>query len=91
MVMRSTWRFEYSPSFEGTMHLSINPDAKTGKYQVLANYFGSDANRTQVRTKVYVTVYQNFGDAKRETVERRTITLSNAKEKRDLTTVSVAN
>ena len=49
---------------------------------------GSDANRTQVRTKVYVTIYENFG-AKRERINKQTITLSNSKEKRELATVTV--
>ena len=64
-------------------------EAKTGDYRVLANYFGSDANRTNVRSKVYVTVYRNYGDPKRQWIERKTITLADQKEKRELTVVKV--
>ena len=52
-------------------------------------YFGSDTNRTQVRSKVYITVYENFGDRKHERISKKTITLSNQKEKRDLIKVAV--
>jgi anti-sigma-K factor RskA len=64
------------------------PSAKHGKYRIIANYFGSDRNRTQVRTKVYITVYEDFG-GKRERISKKTITLSDQKEKRELTTVMV--
>ncbi len=66
------------------------PKAKRGDYKIMANYFGSDANRTKVRTKVYITVYKDFGD-KQELVEKKTVTLSNQKEKRDLSTVTIKN
>ena len=62
-------------------------EAKAGDYRVLANYFGTDANRTNVRSKVYVTVYRNYGDPKRQRIERKTITLANRKEKRELIVV----
>ena len=64
------------------------PKAKGGDYKIMANYFGSDSNRTKVRTKVYITVYRDFGN-KQEQVEKKTITLSDQKEKRELTTVIV--
>ena len=63
-------------------------NAKQGSYKILANYFGSDANRTRVRSKVYVTVYEDFG-GKRERISRRTVTLSDTKEKRELAAVTV--
>jgi len=65
------------------------PEAKAGEYRVLANYFGSDANRTNVRSKVYVTIYRNYGDPKRQFVEKKTVTLSDQKEKRELATVNI--
>ncbi|HUG66100.1 MAG TPA: DUF2135 domain-containing protein, partial [Pirellulaceae bacterium] len=64
------------------------PKAKAGSYKIMANYFGSDANRTSVRTKVYITVYKDFGD-KQEQAEKKTITLSDQKEKRELTTIVI--
>jgi len=63
-------------------------DAQDGKYKIMANYFGTDTNRTQVRAKVYVTVYEMFG-TKQERVNRHTVTLSRSKEKRDIATVMV--
>jgi hypothetical protein len=63
--------------------------AKAGEYRVLANYFGSDTNRTQVRSKVYITIYRNYGDPKRQWVEKKTITLSGQKEKRELVVIKV--
>ena len=63
-------------------------NAKHGNYKILANYFGTDANRTNVRSKVYITVYENFG-RERERVTKKTITLSNGKEKRELTRVLI--
>ena len=63
-------------------------NAPHGKFSILANYYGSDANRTQVRTKVYVTTYQLFGRPG-ERVSRQTVTLGSQKEKRQLTTVTI--
>jgi len=57
-----------------------------GKYTVKANYYGSDTNRTQVRSKIHVTVYEGFG-TKREKVSKRTVTLNRGKEMREVTTV----
>ena len=65
------------------------PKAKAGEYRILANYYGTDANRTNVRSKVYVTVYRNYGDPERQLVERKTITLAERKEKRELVTVKI--
>ncbi len=62
--------------------------APQGTYKVMANYYGTDANRTQMRSKVYVTVYEMFG-TKQERVTRRTVTLSRGKEKRDIATVVI--
>ncbi len=62
--------------------------AQDGKYKIMANYFGTDTNRTQVRAKVYVTVYEMFG-TDQERVNRHTVTLSRSKEKRDIASVTV--
>jgi hypothetical protein len=63
--------------------------AKAGDYRVLANYFGSDTNRSKVRSKVYITIYRNYGDPKRQWVEKKTITLAKQKEKRELVVVKI--
>ena len=44
--------------------------AARGDYKIMANYFGSDQNKLGLRTKVLVTVYENFGDPKKETTSR---------------------
>lgn len=66
----------------------VLPQGQHGKYAVMANYFGSDANRTQVRTKVYLTIYESFG-TRRERVSKKTVVLNRTQEKRDVATVSV--
>ncbi|MBC8873309.1 MAG: VWA domain-containing protein [Planctomycetes bacterium] len=62
--------------------------APEGTYKIMANYYGTDTNRTQMRSKVYVTVYEMFG-RKQERVTRHTVTLSRGKEKRDIATVVI--
>ncbi len=62
--------------------------ADHGKYAVKVNFYGSDANRTTARTKVYVTVYENLGK-KNEIVTNEVVTLSRGKEMRDVATVSI--
>jgi len=64
------------------------PQARSGDYKILANYFGSDSNRTQMRTKVYISVYEDFGRPS-ERLSKRTVTLSDQKEKRELAAVVV--
>jgi len=59
-----------------------------GNYTIHANYFGSDANRTQLRSKIHVTVYEGFG-TKREVVTKKTVTLNRRSEKRKLMTVKI--
>ncbi|MBW3597831.1 MAG: VWA domain-containing protein, partial [Planctomycetes bacterium] len=66
----------------------IARDAQHGKYVVKANYYGSDANRTQVRSKVYVTIYEDFGGRK-ERVTRKTVPLSRNKELREAAEVFI--
>ena len=62
--------------------------APNGRYTVKANYYNTDANRTRLRTKVYVTVYERFG-FKREVVSRHVVTLAGDKEKRDIVSVTL--
>ncbi len=66
----------------------VMKNAPHGKYVVRANYYGSDANRTGVRTKVYVTVYEDFGGRK-ERVLKKTVPLSRGKELRDVAEIFV--
>ena len=57
------------------------PNAKSGAYQVLVKYYAADNLRTGMRSKVYVTVYRNFGRSD-QSVQRRTVTLDKRSEKR---------
>ncbi len=59
-----------------------------GEYQIRAKYFSSDANRASTRTRVFASVYRNWGTAA-ETVERRTITLETGKEMHTLANITV--
>ncbi len=54
--------------------------APTGNYNVFAHYFASDRNRASARTKVYVTMIENWGSAE-EKVTERVIALETGKQK----------
>jgi hypothetical protein len=64
------------------------PEGQSGKYQIKAKYYSGDENRTQLRTRVYLTVYKGFG-SKHESVSRRTITLESADQKLDVMSVGL--
>jgi tetratricopeptide (TPR) repeat protein len=57
----------------------VLPRAMKGAYKVRAHYFASDTNRTSARTKVYVTVFENWGTPA-EKVSERVVTLESGKE-----------
>jgi hypothetical protein len=57
----------------------VLPRAPKGHYRIRAHYFASDANRTSARTKVYVTVFENWGTPT-ERVSERVVTLETGKE-----------
>jgi len=59
-------------------------NAPAGDYKVWLHFFGSDGNRTSTRTKVYVTVYRNFGE-ENQTAEQRVIELSSQEEDVEIT------
>ena len=59
------------------------PYVESGETIVWARFFASNPSRTSVRTKVLATLYQNWG-AEDETVERRVIELTEAKEEHGL-------
>jgi len=58
-------------------------NAAEGNYVVKAKFYGSDANRTQARTKVYLSIYEDFGGRK-ERVIHKSVTLSRGKEMREV-------
>ncbi|HET7500991.1 MAG TPA: hypothetical protein VFK02_08315 [Kofleriaceae bacterium] len=60
--------------------------APRGRYEVRAHYFASDANRMSARTKVYATVFENWG-SKDETVTDKVVTLQAGKEYHEVATI----
>jgi hypothetical protein len=60
--------------------------APRGHYQVRAHYFASDRNRASARTKVYVTVYQNWGRPNERAMER-VVALEYGKQVHDIATL----
>ena len=61
-------------------------DAPSGSYEVRAHYFASDTNRASARTKVYATVFENWGEAT-EKVTEKVVTLEAGKEYHAIATV----
>ncbi len=62
--------------------------AVRGKYKIRVKYFASDQNRASTRTRVFVSIYQNWGTSK-EKVIRKAVTLDTGKSMHDLATVKV--
>ncbi len=58
-------------------------DAKKGKYKIKAKYYSSDANRTSTRTKVYATIYENWGK-ENEKITRKVVSLKDGKDMHDI-------
>jgi hypothetical protein len=63
-------------------------DAPKGKYSIRVNYFGSNANRTNMRSKVYLAIYENYGH-ENETVKYKSVELSKTGDLEDVATVGV--
>ena len=61
-------------------------DAVPGTYLADVHYFSSDATATGTRSKIYVTLYEDWG-RENEKVLRKTITLSKRGEKQRVATV----
>lgn len=55
------------------------PKLRRGNYDIRAKYFSSNRNRLSTRTKVYVTVFRDFGTPQ-ETVMRKVVTLEDGKD-----------
>lgn len=64
----------------------VLPRAVAGHYAVRARYFASDRNRTSARTKVHVTVIEDWGtDAER--VRERVVTLEIGKQEHEIASI----
>ncbi len=66
----------------------VLPKPEAGEYRVWAHYFASDANRASARTKVYATIYQDWGTAQ-EKVLRKTVTLAQGRSEHQIASVKV--
>lgn len=66
----------------------ILQDAKKGEYKIKVKYFSSDRNRTTARTKVYATIYKNWGK-KNESVTTKVVVLKGNKEMHDVIMVNI--
>jgi uncharacterized protein YfaP (DUF2135 family) len=66
------------------------PRAAKGNYQILADYYSTDANRTGARTRVYLIVHEMLGH-KTERVTRHAVLLKNQKEKQLVGVVDLRN
>ncbi|MDF1663071.1 MAG: hypothetical protein P1V97_14955, partial [Planctomycetota bacterium] len=68
------------------MYLSKNPER--GVFKISAKYYSSNRNRAGTRTKVYATIYRNWGTDKEE-VFSKVITLKDGKEMHDVAFIRV--
>jgi len=62
-------------------------DAPKGDYDIRAHYFASDRNRASARTKVYATVFENWG-TKAEKVTEKVVMLETGKESHEIATLA---
>jgi hypothetical protein len=62
--------------------------APRGTYKVMAKYFSSDAARASARTKVYATIFRNWGTP-REKVTTKVVTLEYGKEMHDIARLKI--
>lgn len=65
-------------------------DAPEGTYGVSVKYYSADALRTSTRTRVWVTVYRNWGRDE-VTTSRTSLLLETAKETQPVTMIAVAH
>jgi len=64
----------------------VLPNAVKGDFKIRVKYFASDQTRASTRTKVFVSIFKNWG-TDLETVEQKTVTLEYGKEMHDLAVV----
>ena len=62
--------------------------APVGKFAVKVKYFGNQANRTSMRSKVYLTIYRNYG-RENQTVRFKTVELEDVGELQDVLTIGI--
>ena len=65
------------------------PKAKAGKYKIRAKYYAKNDNRASTRTRVFMTLYRDWGTAKEKEIHKA-ITLETGKEMHDLATIKIS-
>jgi hypothetical protein len=63
------------------------PNMRGGTYDIRAHYFASNRNRLSTRTKVYVTIFRDFGTPQ-ETVTSEVVTLEDGKDVHPIAKIS---
>lgn len=63
------------------------PRMRRGTYDIRAHYFASNRNRLSTRTKVYVTIFRDFGTPQ-EQVSRKVVTLEDGKDVHPIAKIS---
>jgi len=64
----------------------VLPKTPRGKYTAKVHYYGSDSNRTSTRTKVYLTIYEDFS-TDLERVTHHVVTLGDRNETRQVAVI----
>ena len=62
--------------------------APVGKYEVKVKYYANQANRTSMRSKVYLTIYRNYGQENQK-VRFETVELNKVGELEDVLTIGI--
>ena len=66
----------------------FNANAPKGKYRIEAKFFGNQQNRTKVRNRVYLTIFESLGTDD-ETLTRKVVQLQKVSEKEAVMTIGV--
>ncbi len=66
----------------------FNANAPKGKYRIEAKFFGNQQNRTKVRNRVYLTIFESLGTDD-ETLTRKVVQLQKVSEKEAVITIGV--
>ncbi|MEO8700045.1 MAG: DUF2135 domain-containing protein [Kofleriaceae bacterium] len=64
----------------------VLPHAPKGEYEIRAHYYASDRNRTSARTKVYVSIIQDWGTPQERATEQ-VVTLESGKDYHSIATL----
>ena len=62
--------------------------APVGKYEVKVKYYANQANRTSMRSKVYLTIYRNYGQENQK-IRFETVELNKVGELEDVLTIGI--